>query len=115
MSDLSGLSPEQLTQQYYSWVFQERQLNGSHYKVQQAISSLRYAPTNVPWRAFRVNYLLCDSVASFAKLIVVQISIVQEFEKLGRNLDQIESILLSWKVPTGKLIWPADKKALANA
>jgi hypothetical protein len=43
------------------------------------------------------------STAGFAKLLVLQISLVQEFFKRGRNLDTVGNILLQWGFPMVQL------------
>ena len=52
----------------------------------------------ISWKEFRKS-ILGLSVASTAKMLVIQISLIQDMEKTGRNQQMIKDLLAEWGIP----------------
>ncbi len=96
------LKPDKLVRQYFRWVYATRSANkdlSAAKRAQEYFS--QWDITNSPrvsWKEFRKN-ILGLSVAATAKLLVLQISLIQDLEKTGRNATQVSDILLDWGIP----------------
>ena len=92
--------------EYYRWVYHQRVINGDHPVVLRALIYLdanqHLSPRSITTQHLAKN-IMGLSTAGFAKLLVLQISLVQEFFKRGRNLDTVGNILLQWGFPMVQL------------
>ena len=97
-------------QAYYEWVFETRNLH-KDFRITE-LAKQRHALLG-PISTDRLRYDCFQlSVAGFAKHLVVQISIVQEFLNRNRNTDTIGNILMQWGMDIDKL---TDLRSWVNA
>ena len=99
------LSPSELAKKYYTWVYLLRSYNSQSSTVKNALTYFQHwahsdndNDQRIAWVDFRRN-ILGLSVASTAKLLVVQISLLQDLERTGRNAAMVQDLLLTWGIP----------------
>jgi transcriptional regulator with XRE-family HTH domain len=97
----AGMTPNRLSALYFAWVYQQRKINSKALPVARAVKITTGGPMSkrYSWKEFRKN-ILGLSVAGTAKLLVIQISLLQDMEKTGRNQAMVKDILLEWGIPT---------------
>jgi DNA-binding XRE family transcriptional regulator len=79
----AGMTPQRLSASYFAWVYQQRKINSKALPVARAVKLLGANSVNskrFSWKEFRKN-ILGLSVAGTAKLLVIQISLLQDMEK----------------------------------
>jgi|SRR5947209_4220539 len=111
------LSPSTLQRQYFRWVYATRNANKRSSSAKRIQEYFQYwsrsTSARVSWKEFRKN-ILGLSVAGTAKLLVLQISLIQDLEKTGRNAAQVQDILLDWGVPLEAINYVPANRIVRN-